>query len=49
VPIVTLLSVLRGGGNLDEFLEDFPGVTSEQALAVLELAFQELLDDLPKA
>jgi uncharacterized protein (DUF433 family) len=43
VPVKALLDYLEGGHPLSEFLEDFPGVTEAQAVAVLEHA-QELLD-----
>ncbi len=38
VPIESLFDHLEAGGALDEFLEDFPTVTKEQAVALLELA-----------
>ncbi len=38
VPIESLFDHLEGGVSLDEFLEDFPGVSREQAVEVLELA-----------
>lgn len=37
VPAQTLLDYLEGGDSLDEFLEDFPSVMREQAVAALEL------------
>jgi uncharacterized protein (DUF433 family) len=43
VPVHTLLDYLAAGDPLDEFLEDFPTVTREQAIAVLELAKQRLV------
>jgi uncharacterized protein (DUF433 family) len=43
VPIKTLFEYLEGGDPLDEFMEDFEGVTREQALAVLKLAQEGLL------
>jgi uncharacterized protein (DUF433 family) len=46
VPIQNLLDYLEGGEPLDEFLEDFPTVTREQAIAALEemkaAAFEKL-------
>lgn len=36
VPVQTLLDYSIGGDTLDEFLDDFPTVSREQALAVLE-------------
>ncbi len=38
VPIQTLFDYLEAGDPLDVFLDDFPSVTREQALAVLEYA-----------
>ena len=43
VPVQTFLDYLEAGDPLDEFLEDFPSVTREQAIAVLELAKEMLL------
>lgn len=40
VPVQTLFDYLEGGDTLDEFLDDFPSVTREQALAMLEYAKQ---------
>ena len=36
VPVKTLFDYLEAGDALDEFLNDFPGVTREQAVAALE-------------
>jgi uncharacterized protein (DUF433 family) len=36
VPVKALYDYLEGGDSLDEFLDDFPSVTREQAVAVLE-------------
>lgn len=36
VPVRALIDYLEAGDSLDEFLEDFPSVTREQAVAVLE-------------
>jgi len=38
VPVQTLLDYLEEGDTLDQFLEDFPTVSREHAVAVLELA-----------
>ena len=38
VPAKNLVDYLEGGHSLDEFLEDFPSVTREQAIAALEEA-----------
>ena len=45
VPVQTLLDYLEGGETLDEFLEGFPGVSREQAIAFLEMAKDALLAD----
>ena len=37
VPIKNLFDYLGGGDSLDVFLDDFPTVTREQALGVLEV------------
>jgi uncharacterized protein (DUF433 family) len=38
VPIESLFDYLEGGETLDEFLDQFPSVKREQAVAVLEIA-----------
>jgi uncharacterized protein (DUF433 family) len=38
VPVQALFDYIEGGDPLDEFLDDFPDVTREHAIAVLELA-----------
>ncbi len=38
VPVRALLDYLEGGQTLDEFLDDFPTVTREVAVAALEAA-----------
>lgn len=43
VPVRALLEYLEAGDTLDEFLDDFPSVTREQAVAALELAKQMLV------
>jgi uncharacterized protein (DUF433 family) len=43
VPFQTLLDYLEGGDTLDEFLDHFPGVTREMAIAALESAKESLL------
>jgi len=37
VPVKTLYDYLEGGDSLDEFLNDFPSVGRDQAVAALEL------------
>lgn len=48
VPVQHLFDYLEGGEPLAEFLEGFPGVTREQAVAVLEMARRGLLAGLPR-
>jgi uncharacterized protein (DUF433 family) len=40
VPVQAFIDYLERGHPLDEFLDDFPSVTREQAIAALELARQ---------
>ena len=42
VPVKTLFENLESGATVDQFLEWFPGVKREQALAVLECAEKSL-------
>jgi len=37
VPVKTLLDYLEAGDRLDEFLDHFPSVSRDQAIAALEL------------
>jgi uncharacterized protein (DUF433 family) len=46
VPFDALLDYLEGGQSLDEFLNDFPTVTREAAIAALELAKSVLIGQL---
>jgi len=43
VPVKNLIDYLEAGDSLEEFLEDFPSVTREQAVAALEIAKEALL------
>lgn len=43
VPVRTLFEYLEDGETLDEFLEQFPSVSRQQAVAVLDLARDEVL------
>ena len=43
VPIKNLFDYLEGGDGLEIFLDDFPSVTRDQAIGVLELFKVELL------
>ena len=38
VPVKNLLDYLAGGDNLERFIDHFPSVTREQAVAALELS-----------
>jgi uncharacterized protein (DUF433 family) len=46
VPIKTLFDYLEGGDSLADFLNGFPPVTREQAVAVLEFAQSGLFSQL---
>jgi uncharacterized protein (DUF433 family) len=43
VPAKALIDYLTGGETIDEFLDDFPGVSREQAIAFLEEVGRALL------
>ena len=43
VPVDALISNLEAGLTIDEFLDNFPTVTREQALTVLEFSKRTLL------
>ena len=43
VPVQTLLDYLEADDSIEKFLDDFPTVTHEQAVAVLEVAKEKLL------
>ena len=44
VPVQTLIEYLEAGDSLDVFLDQFPSVSREHAVAVLELAKQALAE-----
>jgi len=46
VPFQTLLDYLEGGQSLNEFLDDFPTVSREAAIAALEQAKSMLVEHL---
>jgi uncharacterized protein (DUF433 family) len=46
VPFQNLIDYLEGGDTLDEFLDDFPTVTREAAIAALEQAKALLVEKL---
>ncbi len=45
VPVRSLFDYLEGGDTLDEFLHQFPSVKREQAIAVLDAAYESVTDD----
>ncbi len=45
VPIKNLFDYLAGGHSLDEFLDDFPSVSSEQAIRAIDMA-REVLESI---
>lgn len=49
VPINHLFDYLEAGDTLDVFLDDFPTVTREQTLGVLELMRERLLAEYETA
>jgi uncharacterized protein (DUF433 family) len=49
VPVKNLFDYLEGGQSLDTFLDDFEGVSREQADVVLRLAMDSLLEHLKQA
>jgi uncharacterized protein (DUF433 family) len=42
VPVQTLFDYLEGSSSLEDFLENFPSVSREMAIAVLEVAKERL-------
>jgi len=42
VPVQNLFDYIEGGDDLEEFLDDFPSVSKEAALAILEMAKKSL-------
>jgi len=49
VPVQNLFDYLEGSSSLEEFLEDFPSVSREAAIAVLEAAKVHLVANAPAA
>ena len=45
VLVKNLFDYLEGASSLEDFLEDFPSVSREKAVAVLEAARARLVDD----
>ena len=46
VPFQSLLDYLEGGQSLDEFLDNFPSVSREAAIAALEQAKSILIEHI---
>ena len=44
VPIQALLDYLEAGDSLDDFLDDFPSVTREQAVKFIDLAGRQAVE-----
>lgn len=49
VPLTHLFDYLEAGDTLDDFLTDFPSVTREQALGILELIKKRILTEYETA
>ena len=49
VPLKNLFDCLEAGESLDQFLEDYPSVTREQAVTALELAREAATEHAPAA
>ena len=49
VPVKNLFDYLEGSSSLEDFLEDFPSVSRERAVAVLEVARERLAADASAA
>lgn len=49
VPVKNLFDYLEGTSSLEEFLGDFPSVSRDRAVAVLEAARESLAADAPAA
>lgn len=43
VPVQTFIDYLSAGDSLEDFLDDFPTVSRERAIAVLNVALESLL------
>ena len=43
IPLRNLIDYLEGGNSLNEFLDDFPSVSRDQAIAALEAAHEVLI------
>jgi len=45
IPVRSLFDYLEGGDTLEEFLRQFPSVKYEQAIAVLDVAYETITAD----
>jgi len=45
VPVRSLFDYLEGGDTLEEFLHQFPSVKYEQAISVLDIAYETITAD----
>ncbi|MDE0468595.1 MAG: DUF433 domain-containing protein [Candidatus Poribacteria bacterium] len=48
VPVKALIDHLKAGESLDYFLEGFPSVSREQAIAFLEFALAQTIRSYPR-
>jgi len=49
MPLKNLFDCLKAGESLDQFLEDYPSVSREQAVTALELAREAAPEHAPAA
>lgn len=49
VPVQNLFDYVDAGHTIDQFLDDFDGVSPEQAHKIVQLARRHVLDELRKA
>jgi uncharacterized protein (DUF433 family) len=49
VPVQTLMDYLEAGDSLDDFLDQFPSVKKEQAIAAIQWGFKSLISHAPAA
>jgi len=49
VPVQNFIDYLEAGDTIDEFLDSFPSVSREQAIAALELAREALISSASAA
>ncbi len=49
VPVKNLFDYFEGASSLEDFLEDFPSISRDQAIAVLEAARERLTVDATAA